>query len=231
MKFVALIAGFACPALLGVAASPSAAAAELGVYAAGYYGRASKDVPRQPFDDFAALIYGDFGFAPLQSTTSFDTKDTLYGFGVGYRLLRNLAIEGGYLDLGDLSYRDASSGITTSNGQPGQWRQNLDSGTSGITVSALGILPLTWRWELYLRAGLMFSSNQLDIFITDGRQRARSRATQSGVDLLAGAGAAFTFAEIYALRLEVLRVFDAGESETGPEADVDVLTLGVTVSF
>lgn len=227
MKLAVIIASLA----IGSAdAWQSAAAAELGVYAAGYYGQASRDVPQQPFDDFATLVYQDFGFTPAQSTRTFDTEDSSYGFGVGYRLLRNLAVEGGYMDLGDLSYRDASAG-TTLDGEPGNWRQHLDSGTSGITLSALGILPLTYRWELYVRGGVMFSSNQLDIFITDGEQRARSRGTQSGIDMLAGIGAAFSFAEIYAARFEFQRVFDAGESETGPEADVDILTIGLTVSF
>jgi len=227
MKLAAIVVSLT---IGSVAAWQPVAAAELGIYAAGYYGQANKDVSQQPFDDFAALVYGDFGFTPTQSTTTFDKKDSSYGFGVGYRFLRNLAIEGGYLELGDLSYRNASAG-TQGDETPGNWRQHLDSGTSGITLSILGVLPVTYRWELYVRGGVMFSSNQLDIFITDGEQNARSRSTQSGIDMLAGAGAAFTFAEIYALRFEYQRVFDAGERETGPEADVDLMSVGVTVSF
>ena len=47
---------------------------------------------------------------------------------------------------------------------------------------------------------------------------------------LAGAGVGFTFAEIYTLRGEYQRVFDAGDDTVG-EGDQDLVTVGVTVKF
>ena len=40
-----------------------------------------------------------------------------------------------------------------------------------------------------------------------------------------------SLAEIYNIRLEYGRVFDAGDDSTLDEADVDMATLNVTVSF
>ncbi len=227
MKLAVVIASLAVG---GVGVSQCAAAAQLGLYAAVDYGEGRKDVPQAPFDNFATLVFADAGFTPSQSSVRFDTKDSSYGFAVGYRLLPNFAVEGGFMDLGTVSYRNASTG-TTSDGAVGDWRQNLDSSTSGITLSGLGLLPISYRWEVYARAGVLFSSNELDIFITDGARRGRSQSSKSGVDLLAGVGASFSFAEIYNARVEFQRVFDAGESDTGPESDVDLVKIGITVSF
>lgn len=227
MRLAAIVATLA---MGGAGGWQCAAAAELGLYASVHYGQARKDALQAPFDDFSRLVYGDFGFTPLESSTRFDTKDRGYGFAFGYRLLRNFALEGGFMDLGAIKYRDVSTG-TSEEGPLQTWRQNLDSSTRGITVSALGVLPVAYRWELYARGGVVFSSNEFEIFITDGERRGRSRVTSSGIDLLAGAGVSFEFAEIYAARLEFQRVFAAGERETGPEVDVDLVTFGFTVYF
>jgi len=228
MRLAALVAIFAT----GIAGVwQGAAAAEPGLYASVYYGETSKDAPQAPFDGFARLVYDDTGFTPLESSTRFDTKDRSYGLSVGYRLWRHFAVEGGFMDLGAVKYRDASSGTFGQAVELENWRQNLDSRTQGIAASALGILPIGYRWELYARAGALFSSNEFDIFITDGERQGRSRVTSSGIDMLAGVGLTFEFAEIYAARLEFQRVFDAGEDDTGPEVDVDLMSIGFTVSF
>ena len=77
----------------------------------------------------------------------------------------------------------------------------------------------------------MISNSEESVFITDGIGSEKLRATQSGFDLFAGAGVSFSIAEIYNVRLEYGRVFDAGDDSTLDEADVDMATLNVTVSF
>jgi hypothetical protein len=94
----------------------------------------------------------------------------------------------------------------------------------------LGILPLSYRWEVYGRAGVLFASNELTLFLTDGVGNFKDTLNGSSTDLLAGAGAGFTFAEIYTLRAEYQRVFDAGDDTVG-EGDQDLATVGVTVRF
>ena len=186
---------------------------------------------RSVFEDEALAIYNAFGFAPQTTTGSFDTKDSSYGFVVGWRLTEHIALEGGYMDLGEVVYRDRSTGLRDNVPDPQNWAQNVESSTSGIALSALGILPLSYRWEVYARAGVLISNNTESVFITDGIDSESLRASKSGADLLAGVGVSFSIVEIYNLRLEFGRVFDAGEDDTLDEADVDMATLNIAVSF
>ena len=225
-------------AMAGSASLVPASAAELGVYAGVSYAMVKRDAKRSEFEGAAQGIADFIGFQPQTTTAKFDNEDSSYGFVVGWRMSEHLAFEGGYMDLGDVSYREHSDGLFLSPddppgpSEPGSLQQNIDSGTSGIQVSALGILPLSYRWEVFARGGVLISSNVESLFIADDLgNTARSRATKSGFDLLAGAGVSFSIAEIYNLRLEYVRVFDAGESDTLAEADVDMAMFNVTVSF
>jgi hypothetical protein len=85
---------------------------------------------------------------------------------------------------------------------------------------------------VYARGGVLISNSEESVFIADELgNTATFRVTQSGFDLLAGAGISFSIADIYNVRLEYVRVFDAGDKATLDEADVDMATLNVTVSF
>ena len=214
----------------GFAAGP-AAAAQLGIYAGISYAMVEKDATRSVFEGEAVSIYNAFGFAPQTTTSTFDSKDSAYGFVVGWRLTEHIALEGGYMDLGDVSYRDTSVGLFDNTPPAETWHQNIDSGTSGIALSALGVLPLSYRWEVYARGGVLLSSSTESIFITDGIGSEKLRASKSGADLLAGVGISFSVVEIYNVRLEYQRVFDAGDNATVDAADVDLATLNISVSF
>ena len=224
-------------ALAGSAAVATASAAELGVYAGISYAMVKKDSNRGVFENEAAFIDGIAGFTPdpASVTASFDDEDSSYGFVVGWRMSEHFAFEGGYLDLGEVKYRRHASGafVTDPPGSPpATFQQNIDSGTSGIQMSALGILPLSYRWEVYARGGVLIANNTENIFVIDEQGTpGKARATKSGFDLLAGVGIGFSIAEIYNLRLEYQRVFDAGDKGTLDPADVDLMTLNVSVSF
>jgi len=217
--------------LAGSVGVGTARAAQLGIYAGISYAMVEKDSTRSAFAAEALGVYDAFGFTPLTSTASLDAKDSAYGFVVGWRLTEHIALEGGYLDLGDVVYKDRSTGLFANTPPAENWAQNLETSTSGIALSALGILPLTYRWEVYARGGVLIANSEESVFITDGNQSEKLRANQSGFDLFAGLGLSFSVAEIYNLRLEYGRVFDAGDDDVLDEADVDMATLNVTVSF
>jgi opacity protein-like surface antigen len=217
--------------LAGSAGCGTARAAQLGIYAGVSYAMVEKDSTRSAFEDEALLVYNAFGFDPQTSTASLDSKDSAYGFVVGWRLTEHIALEGGYLDLGDVAYKDRSTGIFNNTPPAENWAQNIETTTSGIALSALAILPLSYRWEVYARGGLLISNSEESVFITDGVGSEKLRATKSGFDLFAGAGVSFSLAEIYNIRLEYGRVFDAGDDDVLDEADVDMAALNITVSF
>ena len=225
-------------ALSGSAVVATAGAAELGVYAGISYAMVKKDSTRSVFEDQALRIDALAGFVPdpATRTSSFDNESQAYGFVVGWRMSEHFAFEGGYMDLGDVKYREHASGVFLAPEpdppEAGTLQQNIDSSTSGIQLSALGILPLTYRWELYARGGMLISNNTASVFVIDDLgSSGKLRSTKSGFDLLAGVGISFSVAEIYSLRLEYQRVFDAGEDDTLDEADVDMATFNVSVSF
>ena len=93
------------------------------------------------------------------------------------------------------------------------------------------MLPLSYRAEVYARVGILFSTTDFNIYLSDGSDELRDSFSESSTDYLAGVGAGFSFAEVYTARIEYQRVFDAGAEDAGGEADVDVITLGFTVAF
>jgi OOP family OmpA-OmpF porin len=227
--FAAAIAAVA----LGVAALlPTAQAAQPGFYVGGFYGQSDKDSDIQDYRTYAATRIYPSPVVQLtveSLTDSLDTKDSTFGFLAGYRLNTHFAVEGGYIDLGRVSYRAQARGNIT--GIPTDATLNFDSETAGLTLSALGIWPLSYRWEVYGRAGALFSSNDFSIYYIDVEQEPkRDRFADNDIDFFAGIGTSFNFLEIYDVRLEFQRIIDAGDKNTD-EADANVISLGITVVF
>ena len=217
--------------LAGSVGAGSARAAPLGIYAGVSYAMVDKASTPSAYENEVLGIYGAFGFVPQTSSTSLDTKDSAYGFVVGWRLTEHIALEGGYMDLGTVAYKDRSTGLFANTPPPENWAQNIETSSSGIALSALGILPLSYRWEVYGRGGVLIANSEESVFITDNISSQKASRTQSTFEFFAGAGVSFSLAEIYNIRLEYGRVFDAGDDKVVDEADVDMATLNVTVSF
>lgn len=220
-----------------VAAAQTAAANETGFYIGGYVGMTSKEVPRAPFEEFKNGLHSFAFFTQTGERTSFDDSDVGFGITGGYRLNRYLAFEGGYADLGEVVFESRATGNFP--GDPGALDINVESDTSGFTVSALGTLPLTRDWELFGRVGALFASNKIR-FTVDARgtnflppvgNHFSDSGAKSSTEMYAGLGISRRILEIYDARLEYQRAFDAGLDETGGVGDLDALFLGVTVTF
>ncbi|HKE96215.1 MAG TPA: outer membrane beta-barrel protein [Povalibacter sp.] len=215
--------------------SSLAVGAERGFYVGGYYGQTKTSLDITRFDEIAQAIYSSGGFDVFSSTSTLDDETASYGFFGGYRLSRHFAFEGGYMDLGRYVYDEHSVGefpaTDTLPVEPGEFSQRLSVQTRGIAVSALAILPLSYRAELYARGGIMLSNNKLKGSVADATGSAPTgQRTKSGSNFLVGVGGGFTFAEIYTVRLEYERIMEVGDELTGKE-DVDLIQLAVTVAF
>jgi OOP family OmpA-OmpF porin len=225
-RLIAAAIALATLAMTGLA--PSAEAAQIGFYIGGQYGQSSKDAVIRDFDVYAQQNYDLFGLTVESGSSSLDDSDSGYGFVAGYRFTPHLAVEGGYLNIGNLKYRSRVDGNI--DGVPSNGVFNVDSETSGIAVSALGVYPLSYRWEVYGRAGVLFASNTATLYYEDIVGAARGEFSENSIDGLAGIGTSLSFLEIYDFRVEYQRVFDAGDEATG-EGDVDMISVGVTVVF
>lgn len=223
--------------LIGVIAMQGAAAAERGLYVGGHFGQSSKDAARDFYDLFNADIQSFAFFAPTEQTDSFDDSDTAFGLAMGYRLTRHLAIEGSYHNFGQVSYRSRASGNFPQ--EAGTANVDIDSETTGFAFALLGVLPLTREWELFARAGALFANNKLKIEVNAQGQQflpplgTNFAAQDSGstTETYAGVGVSRSFFEIYSLRLEYQRAFDAGDEFRGSKGDLDAAFLGVIVTF
>jgi hypothetical protein len=212
-----------------------AGASELGFYVGFLYGDASKEFDRENYSALAGGFYGQLQPPHVSEGRTFttDSDGTSYGFMAGYRLTQHIAFEGGYLSLGKQNYHEVSTGayFPPDGSAPvaETWDVSLTSRTNGFSVSALGILPLSYAWELYARAGVLFGSNTLSLYANDGVDPIALDENDSSTDWLAGAGISVSLAEVYAIRAEFMRVFDAGTKVFG-ESDEDVVSIGLTVS-
>lgn len=205
----------------------AAQAAQLGPYVGGSFGITDRDFQKQPFDDF--LLVGFFPttpFVPTAHESTLDTKDQGYSALIGYRITAHWAVEGMFMDLGEMTYRATTQG-TFDETEPLTVETKIVGRTSGIGLYALGIWPISYRWELYARGGFQFTTPRLDGRINNG---IIDFNRESATDPVAGVGVAMTLFDIYGARLEYKRVFDAGKRGTA-EADTDFISLGFIVAF
>lgn len=220
-------------AIAYVGSASQSHAMEHGFYVGGFYGQLERDsddnAEQASFEAVTVDVYDSLGLATLATDSSVDFRDNSYGFVAGYRLLPNLAIEAGYMELGELKYR--SSDIVADDVGSFPLTSSIRSSISGFGFSALGIWPISYEWEVYGRAGFLLSSSEIIIRLTDEVGTLSGGDSQDGFDWLAGAGISYTFLDVYTARAEIQRVFDAGDEDTGPVADMDLLSISLVVTF
>lgn len=221
-------AGAICAVLLGMSAPASAV--EPGFYIGGYYGQGSSALDIGVFDEDAQGFYDEYLFVRTQSDSALDTKDAVYGFFGGYRFTDHWAIEGGFVDMGEFVYQEQGTGnfsYDPPGTPPRTFRYKVGAEARGMQVSALAILPVSHRFELYGRASFAYLSSKLRRWIDDDQL---FNVGQSDTTYMIGAGAAYRFADVYALRLEYQRAFDVNYAELD-QADLDTVSLGFAVTF
>jgi len=207
-----------------------ALAVEPGFYLGGFYGQAESALGIGVFDEDAQEFYDEYPFVRTATDSDLDTTDTVYGFFGGYRFTDYWAIEGGFVDLGEFVYREESTGNFTYDPPgtpPSTFREKLVAESRGMQISALAILPVGYRFELYGRASFAYLSSKLRRSIDDDQL---FDVSQSDTTYMVGAGVSCMLAEIYRIRLEYQRAFDVNYAELD-QADVDTLSLGFAVTF
>jgi hypothetical protein len=162
------------------------AIAEAGTYISGAFGTSNSNV--------------DFG-----SLNQVDGDGSTRALGIGYEFNRHISLEASYRDLGN------HDGET--NCPPGFACLFVplatDADLSGISVSLIGTVPLSERWGVYARLGLM----DWDIEY----EGISSAFDDSDTDMMYGVGAKWSFDERWEAFVEYDRV----------ELDVDTAILGI----
>jgi len=207
-------------------------AAQLGPYVGGSYGVAESHAEFQTFDNFTVnLLYPFIQFEPTSHVASLDTEDQGYTGLIGYRITAHFAIEGMFSDMGEVTYRASSEGSFAGN-PPAVADTTIEGRASGVGLYALGIVPFGYRWEVYARGGVQFTTTGADGRFNDGNfvDAILDFGRESSTDYVGGVGIAMSIFDIYGARLEYARVFDAADGSIS-EGDIDLVSLGFIVAF
>jgi opacity protein-like surface antigen len=162
--------------------------------------------------------------------TSTDDSDIGYHATFGFRFNRYFAAELGLVQTGDTVSRaradmDFGTGLLPADSA-------VSFGAGGPLISAIGILPINDRFEVFGRAGYMFTSAEREILLrVDGQTVAFGSGKGDSQDLVLGVGMAYHFNVVYSLRLEYLKFDSLGEDGRSGTEDLNQYGLGIVVRF
>ena len=146
---------------------------------------------------------GDMG--PDTTIDDSDTQWEVYG---GWRLLKFVALEAGYADMGQVS---AASTIDTS---------SVSMSAAGLSVSALGVLPVG-NFDLFAKMGYLYWDADLSIF---DEALGQIDTGDDGDDTVIGAGVVWNYPGPGAARLEY------EQTQIG-SLDIDSVAAGLSFMF
>ena len=195
-------------ALCLMLSAASAHAAEQGLYVGLQGGQSDYGL--------GSVRYPDFFVA----TENFGDSTAAWGLTAGLRFHRYAALEVNYLNLGEV----ATSGLQIVEGPPffRSRPATYEIETTGFAIAGLGILPLTEQWLLHLRAGLLLADTQ---GILEGQNPPSGRSESLAI----GAGVQFNARRQWSVRVEYQRFADVGGGDAPCEADIDLLSLTLTL--
>lgn len=207
-------AGILAAAAIGM---PSAMAGDTG---AGWYTGASLGWTRAKIDDSSINV-------PLISNgataVSINQSEHDNGFKVfaGYQFNKNLAIEGGYFDLGSYNF-DATTNPA------GTLHVNIRN-TTGFNLDLVGILPLRDNFSLFGRIGAQDSETKGNASGTGAIVVLVPASSKREFNYKAGLGAQYDFTKVVGVRAEWehYRISDGFFGK----ADVDIFSAGLLFRF
>lgn len=140
--------------------------------------------------------------------TSCDDKDTAYKAFLGYRINKNFAVEGSYINFGDASATVTFGGSSAS----------VDASADGFGIAALGILPLSDKFELFGKLGFMHGDSEADVTVGGSTVQ----VGDSGTELHYGVGGIYNLSRNLGVRAEWENVDDA---------ELSVFSIGLQYRF
>lgn len=163
--------------------------------------------------DSGFYVGADLGVAQYPDNEDLDNEDHAWAVTAGYRFNRYVAVEAGYMDLGETSGFLADGATAT----PAVARFSFAS--SGPTLALVGTWPLG-NWEPYVRVGVFFADTDLSFSGLSATAPFSGRTSDSTEEMFGGIGLGYRFSERWRARVE-LAFFD----------DAAAATVGVTYRF
>lgn len=145
------------------------------------------------------------------------------GLEIGYRFNRNIALELGYVDLGDLKANVSDlTGGTDANAR-------VKFSADGVSLSLVGTFPVG-KWEPYVKAGALFSSTTLKYSGTMAGGPFSADIDNDAEDALYGIGVRYALTERLKLVFDATYFMEVGEVGYG-QSDSFKTSLGVIWQF
>jgi OmpA-OmpF porin, OOP family len=208
---------------LGLAAvAGSASAADTGWYAGVDLGSSNYAV----MSDTVTQVSQDLAQNGFPNTTKESDTATAYGVDVGYQFLRYFAVEGGYTDFGS-----STGDININLVPPGT--AHVDIHAKGETLFAVGILPLSDRFSLFGKLGILAYNQDAtgSVSVAGVGSQAIPKASDSGTTTGIGVGANWNINDQFGLRLGFTRFHAVGDANNTGEGTIDLGYLQFLVHF
>jgi hypothetical protein len=220
-------------ALAMIGSNAACAADDQGFYFGLFGGTTSVDTQgsREDRDEAVAIPIAELliadGFNVSSIESSLDDSDLGWGLEIGYRFNRYIAVEAGYVDLGEALYE----AILTVDDGIEEFPVEVSSRfvSAGPTAAVLGMLPLNEQFVVHAKAGLYFADTRFRGRVRDvefAENLLHSEVDAGEKEVFFGVGGAWNINDRYSLRLEYQRYLDVGDDDT-TETDVDLIALSV----
>lgn len=198
--------------LAGTAGFSSLAIAQGQLYTGLGFGSAVTDVPSDLLVDGSVI-----------SSENIDDSDTALSFIMGYEFSRAVALEIGYIDLGEAGVKGVSDGTGAF------WTAgsaSIQQESTALFIDVLGIYAINRRFQLLGKVGFYDVDQDFKVIGSTGS----GKSSDSNSDLLVGVGAAYNFTPDFSLRLDWTRYKHVGK-DLFTEGDIDVLGLVLILDF
>jgi OOP family OmpA-OmpF porin len=168
---------------------------------------------------------------PIQNLSSSTTdSDIGYQATFGYRFNRYFAAELGLAQFGTLSSTakadmDFGDGFVPAS-------VSLEFRAGGPIMSAIGILPINDKFELYGRLGYLFASSERELSSrVDGQSGSFGSAKGDSQNPVYGIGFAWHINQVYSIRGEFQKIDQLGQEDRTGAEDVTIIGVGLSVRF
>ncbi len=185
-------------------------------------------------DDAGAYIGAGIGYVDMPGNLGLGVPDVPVMFGetkggevapgveLGYRFNRNIAVELGYVDLGDLK-----ANVVDPNGSDAS--AQLQFSADGYSLALVGMFPIN-QWEPYVKAGAVFSSTTLNYSGSFSGAGFSAKIDNDTEDAIYGAGVRYSLTEQLKLYFDTTYFMELGEPGFG-QVDYFKLSLGLNWRF
>ena len=197
----------------------SASAEDHGFYAGAGVGVGQASIPKSQATD--SFIYAfDYLGLPLETwSANTDESAVMWSAFAGYRFIKYLAVEAGYLDTGTASYKGSGSALVfdpdINDDVAVAVKGKIDWHATGWPVSALGIWPIDDNWEVFGRVGAFFGDTKATLRVSGDGSVGKGDTSGNSTEFLYGVGVDGRFLENWAARFEWLAIPSLGSSDTG----------------